>query len=303
MENYIQSAVQEGKDVVVSKEFHYNGDSKRPSDIDVCIQTNGIEQTYHYKNETPRAERYNVEDLFKNTEATTNLSKYFTTSEIDYLSEVKNDPQSLTERIDEISNSIPPKAIDSNKDLATIIEPIKDRIDIPLIEAPSDAIQIENIVDSFENIEDLSFEKWTTLSLDEKVFVLQTAEDKIAEIEHRYPCGINIDSLGERCYGYYDPNTKAITINSDYINSSAFTDYKEVLDTLIHEGRHAYQDYNVNERQVHPRNGEIENWKYNEQQTGYLSPEIYGYEFYALQPVESDARAFAADVLDKYLES
>ena len=47
MENYIQSAVQEGKDVVVSKESHYNGDSKRPSDIDVCIQTNGIRSEEH----------------------------------------------------------------------------------------------------------------------------------------------------------------------------------------------------------------------------------------------------------------
>ena len=72
------------------------------------------------------------------------------------------------------------------------------------------------------------------------------------------------------------------------------------MDTLIHEGRHAYQDYNLNEREVHPRSGDVSNWRLNEERFGYQDAEHCGMKAYALQPVEADARAFAEDVLKQY---
>ena len=64
---------------------------------------------------------------------------------------------------------------------------------------------------------------------------------------------IQIESLGNGYFGYYSPKTETITINSDYIKSNDISDYREVLDTIFHEGRHAYQYYNLTEREVHPR--------------------------------------------------
>ena len=103
-------------------------------------------------------------------------------------------------------------------------------------------------------------------------------------------------------YGDNRNLTKTITINSDYIQSNDISDYKEVLDTIIHEGRHAYQYYNLTEREVHPRQGDISNWKANEFKYGYQDARTQGFAAYYLQPQEADARAFAEDVLKQYQE-
>lgn len=127
-------------------------------------------------------------------------------------------------------------------------------------------------------------------------------EYKIAEIEHRNPCQLNFQDMPYGSLGYYDPKTKEITLNSRYVNSDELVGYKETLDTLIHEGRHAYQDYNMKEREVHTREGEVNMWKWNEYEIGYQDAMLCGFEAYAMQPVETDARAFAEDVLKSYSE-
>lgn len=101
----------------------------------------------------------------------------------------------------------------------------------------------------------------------------------------------------------YSNNSNLIVINSDVIESNSFNDYREALDTLVHEGRHAYQNYNLYEREVHPRGGDISNWKLNEFSYGYQDAEHFGFKAYALQPLEADARAFAEDVLNEFLKN
>lgn len=150
-------------------------------------------------------------------------------------------------------------------------------------------------------VDELKFDNWQVLSPSERLEVLQKAENKIAEIEHRESCPIITKDMPEGHFGYYSPNSKAITINVQYIYSADFNSYKETLDTLIHEGRHAYQDYNISEREVHPRSGELANWKWNEDVIGYQSAELFGFKTYAMQPVETDARAFANDILNRYI--
>lgn len=55
-------------------------------------------------------------------------------------------------------------------------------------------------------------------------------------------------------------------------------------------------------REVHPRGAEIENWRLNsDSDLGYLDAQTWGFELYEYQPMEADARAFAGDVLNHYL--
>ena len=231
---------------------------------------------------------------------------FLSSTESNYIEEVLpyKDSDLLAARIDEMGASMPPKAIDSNKEVADLIEPMKDDINPLYLEAPADSVQISESVEAMESIDGLSFDEWKDSTFDQKVSSLQELENSIAEIVHRPPCQINVENLGEGNFGYFDPNTKDITVNSMYIDSNGFNDYKETLDTIVHEGRHAYQDYNMTEREVHPRVSEVDNWRLNnDSQLGYLDAQRWGFELYQYQPMEADARAFAGDVLNQYLKN
>ncbi|MDE6794674.1 MAG: hypothetical protein K2J63_05145 [Muribaculaceae bacterium] len=228
-----------------------------------------------------------------------------TSEQADYINECieADNPYALVDRIDEMSTYNPPKAIDSDSEVAEIIEPIKDSIESKYLEAPSDLEQIKQLGDYLADVPEFRYDVWKELNIDERYKALQLAEFKIAEIEHRDPCTMRIESLGEGYYGYYRPIDKSITLNVDYLMSNSLEDYKNTLDTLIHEGRHAYQDYNMNDREVHPREGEVNMWKWNENTIGYKDAFLCGMEAYAMQPVETDARAFAEDVLKTFLNN
>ena len=137
------------------------------------------------------------------------------------------------------------------------------------LEAPHDFVQIERISDVMADCKDLDFEHWRNLELEDKVEVLNNLEMQIAEIEHRSPCPVYVQDLGSISIGEggvsgylggYDPIAKDITLNAALLESSQSVVYQEILNTLIHEGRHAYQDYNVNVCEVHPRHSEVESW-------------------------------------------
>lgn len=181
------------------------------------------------------------------------------------------------------------------------------------LEAPHDFVQIERISDVMADCKDLDFEHWRNLELEDKVEVLNNLEMQIAEIEHRSPCPVYVQDLGSISIGEggvsgylggYDTKAKDITLNVALLESSQFVAYQEILDTLIHEGRHAYQDYNANVCEVHPRHSEVESWHETMEggKWGYYgdtSTEL-GQRLYEQQSVEIDARNFAADVLDKF---
>lgn len=181
------------------------------------------------------------------------------------------------------------------------------------LEAPQDYIQIEQISDLLENCEELKFENWTKLELSEKIDVLNELESRIAEIEHRPACPVRYDAtMGEievfddQVYGRmggYSPDTKDITLNANLLESSDPRVYLEVIDTIVHEGRHAYQDYNINVCEVHPRHSEVESWAetMGDGKWGYWGDcsTLIGQRLYEQQSVEIDARNFAHDVTDK----
>lgn len=184
------------------------------------------------------------------------------------------------------------------------------------MEAPQDYIQIEQISDLLENCEELKFDNWTKLELSEKIDVLNDLESRIAEIEHRPACPVRYDDTmgeievyGDQVYGRmggYSPDTKDITLNANLLESSDPRVYLEVIDTVVHEGRHAYQDFNINVCEVHPRHSEVESWAetMGDGKWGYWGDcsTLIGQRLYEQQSVEIDARNFAHDVTDKITE-
>lgn len=245
-----------------------------------------------------------LEGISECTKMTDTAKDSLSAAEVSYVNECVEgeNPSALIDRIDELSSVQPPKGIDNTQELAEIIEPIKDQIDSKYLEAPADLEQIGQISDYLASVENLEFENWKELSFAQRFETLQEAENKIAEIEHRNPCEIKLEYMEPNHYGYFNPVDKTITLNALHIENGEFNAYKDTLDTLVHEGRHAYQDYNMTEREVHPRGGEVNMWKWNEYELGYQNAMLCGFEAYSMQPVETDARAFAEDVLNNYFE-
>ena len=68
----------------------------------------------------------------------------------------------------------------------------------------------------------------------------------------------------------------------------------DVIDTIAHEGRHAYQHYAVEHPGFHPDEHEVEYWRANFET--YLQPNLYGFDAYWMQPVEVDARRYGGVV-------
>lgn len=182
------------------------------------------------------------------------------------------------------------------------------------LEAPHDHVQIEAIGETLANYEDLRWENWQDLEFVEKIEVLNDVETRIAAIEHRPPCpvrtGNNMGKLEVTPYeisghmGGYRTGTKDITLNPELLTSDNPMVYREMLDTLVHEGRHAYQDFNVNVCEVHPRHSEVQSWSENMAggKWGYwgdCSNEL-GQRLYEQQAIEIDARNFAHDVLNNW---
>lgn len=189
----------------------------------------------------------------------------------------------------------------------------------PYLEAISDREQIESIADYMVSIEEIRFDNWKDLSLEQQVDILNKMEQCIANIEHRPAAIISTKDLDARTYGYQLGDS--IMINSKYLNASASSPemLEQMLDTLIHEGRHRYQEYNVNERLVHESLSEVNSWRENIEELGYAngSPvhmiqfgpvglftndrlRQVGERLYYYQPIEVDARDFAGDVMNSY---
>lgn len=186
------------------------------------------------------------------------------------------------------------------------------------LESIPDREQVESIAQYMSGIEDIRFENWGQLSTDKMVDVLNEMESQIARIEHRPSGQIVARDLGKDCFG--QQLGSEITINTRYLAESATNPemLKDVLNTLIHEGRHIYQHYNVNVRMVHESPTEVEEWRDNLYEFGYRSGEpteiriigpisyttdeliADGQRLYYYQPVEINARTFAGDVMKAY---
>lgn len=196
---------------------------------------------------------------------------------------------------------------------------INNYLESPYIESISDKQQVELISDYMVDVEDIRYENWKDLSLNQQIEVLNNMEQHIAKIEHRPPTMISTEYMDRaEVFGYQLGDD--IVINTSYmeIASKDPAMLDQLLDTLIHEGRHRYQHYNVEERLVHESPAEVETWRENFEVLGYADgtpvtiqiagPFEYtdeylsyvGARLYYYQPVEIDARDFAKDVMIEY---
>ena len=233
-----------------------------------------------------------------------------TQSEMDYVRESVElgNADWVVERIDELSERIPPLAVDSNPVVAELIEPIRDQIPDECLEAPTDIEQIERISETMQGIEGLDYEIWKNLNCEERLDVLRELEEEVAEIAHRPVCDIRMEDLGDPsthkgyCIQNQCGNNSTITINSECLADNSMSEFLDTLDTVIHEGRHAYQNYNLDHREVNPNTELTADWRQNMEE-GYHSPELFGFRAYWNQPVEADARDFAKISISLFSES
>ena len=145
-------------------------------------------------------------------------------------------------------------------------------------------------------------EKWHMISDEQKIEVLQAIENKMAYDSGRMPCMVEGRFMHTGndgiVLGSYNDSDKRIYINTSQFDSESLygRDSSRLVETTIHEGRHAMQ------HQV--ANGEIEFdnkiladiWKYNLQPENYISFKNNPRAYYN-QPVEIDARNFASRML------
>jgi len=185
-------------------------------------------------------------------------------------------------------------------------------------ELVTDLEMSEGIADYLESVEEIKYENWQNLSLEQKEEVLNKIEQHIAAIEHRPALKVELENLPERTLGYQSAPEHKIVLNSMYVGSSAPNIHKEVINTIIHEGRHTYQHYNVDVKCIHESGAEVETWRenfYDSQYQYYRSTgqrivipyndgSLHDVDFrlYYYQPVEIDARNFADDVMKRLEE-
>lgn len=183
------------------------------------------------------------------------------------------------------------------------------------IEMLTDHEMTENIASYLKGVENLRLENWTQLSIEKRTELLNQIEQRIAAYEHRPPLKVEIKDMPPRRMGYQDSYNHKIVLNSKIVGSNNPNMHREVIDTIIHEGRHAYQHYNVDVRCIHESPSEVAQWRENfySEKFGYYTHQgkqiliEYGhgrkmdvdYRLYYHQPVEIDARNFASDVMLK----
>lgn len=180
------------------------------------------------------------------------------------------------------------------------------------LEILHDSEVTEQIAEYLSGLEDLKFENWTKLSLEQRKELLNRIEQQIAAIEHRPPLPIDVEKMKASTFGYQSNYYHKIALNSLYVGSNSKNDYLEVIDTIIHEGRHAYQHYNVDKKLIHDSASVVNTWRENFYDPKYqyynsgscIIPvkgrlQDVGFRLYYYQPVEIDARNFASDVILK----
>lgn len=175
--------------------------------------------------------------------------------------------------------------------------------------APSMEIQAEKIREVYSIFPELHYNKWKLMDIEERNTILNDFEEKIASIELRPSMPVAYEKLSKGVMGYNDG--RKIVISEKIMNGNTYSDYKETMNTLFHEGRHSYQNYNLYIKRTESSDEIFNAWVANREKLGYSSGNISFpfnlsetfrqkcyYQYYT-QPVEVDARLFAETVENK----
>lgn len=165
------------------------------------------------------------------------------------------------------------------------------------MQGPSDAdvSQEDRAVEALRHNRDIQPETWQGLDEAERLNALQNVENQMAALQNRPPAEVDVyDGRPGEC-GQYSPDTNQIHINEGHLMGDPVCD---VVDTTVHEGRHAYQHHAVDHPGVHDDSVKVEAWRENMQPGNYLTAEQYGQKRYQEQPVEKDAWAYGRRIAD-----
>jgi hypothetical protein len=147
----------------------------------------------------------------------------------------------------------------------------------------------DEIVQGLSQIEGLKPEVWSTLDTGQRVNVLQGVEDTIAGIQGRTPERVVLEQLPPGTNARFDPVTHTIQIGVDRLGSA---DEESILGTFLHEDRHAYQFFAVENPGFHPDANEVAAWRHNYWNYQESSTtDVTQYQRYWSQPIEVDARS------------
>lgn len=136
---------------------------------------------------------------------------------------------------------------------------------------------------------------WKNMSQSQKMDFLKKIEANLAAQQGRPITSMRYstdsDELGESTLGQYRPgsNPPEMVINQKLLSGGFLPD---LLDTVAHEGRHAYQHYAITHDGFHPNQAEVSQWRENMMPGNYVDGTKVGYHFYRNQPIEADSFAY-----------
>ncbi len=134
---------------------------------------------------------------------------------------------------------------------------------------------------------------WPSLTPAERLGRLQDLQGQLAATQSRGRVRVTSSPMNQSLFGEY--NGQQIRVNQNHLDDP--TKFWQILDTLIHEDRHAYQHWSVNTPGYHNDEAEVRAWSENLKQ--YRDPTEVSFRMYRDQPVERDAFSFAEMVVSK----
>ena len=135
------------------------------------------------------------------------------------------------------------------------------------------------------------YSAWSSLTPTERLEKLQAFQSRLAASQSRNSVPLVSSRMDTSVFGVYDG--RQIRINQDHLASPER--FWQILDTLIHEDRHAYQHWSIVTPGFHTDPGEVRAWADNWEH--YLDPKEVSFRRYRSQPIENDAFSFAESVI------
>lgn len=147
---------------------------------------------------------------------------------------------------------------------------------------------------------------WDSLNISEKERIIRSValieKDELG-ISDEVEITVSTEKMDSSTCGYYVDTSKEIFINYKYLNEGELED---VLRTILHEMHHAFVHYTVEhidyESEFVKENFYFKQaWAWKENTENYISAEA-GFDEYKNQPIEADARAYAEERAEYYMQ-
>lgn len=164
----------------------------------------------------------------------------------------------------------------------------------------TDRMLVSECHEAVEEVLGLSpFSQFATLRPEERQIAVVQITSQVADA-----MGVKLDSIDieeqDGTYGFYSFSENRISIDENHVCEDPMTeiDAKNVIDTIVHEVRHAYQHRAARHPTRYKRDKlTASTWRLNFR--NYVSPR-QNLELYYRQPVEEDARKFAEYVVNSF---